>query len=252
MDARPAGRTAQSFTRGYGSPLRLLVAADVRIYRDSLVAALAKLPCFSVVSAAGLAESASRVRDFAPRVALVDVAMREGHDIIRHLTRQSDRLTVLALGVDEDTPAVVQCARAGAAGYLTPESSVDDLIEAIERVAHGEVVCSPRAATQLFREIVERRSAPRSRQDDAALTSRERDVLELICEGRSNKEIASTLSIAEATVKHHVHHLLTKLDVTTRAQAAALAFNQRHAGRRMPPPEPASLDTSMERWPQSA
>jgi DNA-binding NarL/FixJ family response regulator len=131
---------------------------------------------------------------------------------------------VLAFAVEEMTSDIFDCAEAGAAGYVTADASMDELVDAIERIGRGELVCSPRVAAQLFGRISER---PARQTMDALhskwLTSRERQVLDGIRRGHSNKEIAQSLHIAEPTVKNHVHHLLEKLEVTTRAQAAARA-----------------------------
>jgi DNA-binding NarL/FixJ family response regulator len=158
--------------------------------------------------------------------------MRESLDVIRDLRSEAPRCKILAFAVEEIAADIIECAEAGAAGYVTADASIDDLVTAIERLTHAELVCSPRIAAQLFGRISER-GEPWS-NEKKTLTTREREVLDCIRQGKSNKEIAQRLNIAEPTVKNHVHHLLEKLDVTTRAQAAARATLS--SGRRRPNP----------------
>lgn len=163
------------------------------------------------------------------------MATRESFELIRDLRSGALRCKILAFAVDEIGADIIECAEAGAAGYVTADASIDDLVMAIERIARSELVCSPRIAAQLFGRISER--GERWSVEAKTLTSRERQVLECLRQGKSNKEIARTLNIAEATVKNHVHHLLEKLDVTTRAQAVAHATLS-SSRRRGPSPRP--------------
>ena len=121
--------------------------------------------------------------------------------------------------MDEFEPEIIVCAQAGMSGFLSRDASLDDVIEMIASVVRNELVCSPAVAAQLFRRLAAR---PPEHQAGAlaGLTTREREVLALIRDGLANKEIASRLCIAEATVKNHVHNLLDKLQVKRRLQAA--------------------------------
>ena len=200
----------------------VLIVAEVRLYREGLAGSLAICPRLAVVgTCANRADACKRVPQLHPDVVVVDMATRESFELIRDLRSGALRCKVLAFAVDEIGADIIECAEAGAAGYVTADASVDDLVIAIERIARSELVCSPRIAAQLFGRISER--GGRWPVEAKALTSRERQVLDCLCQGKSNKEIARTLNIAEPTVKNHVHHLLEKLDVTTRAQAAAHA-----------------------------
>lgn len=200
----------------------VLIVAEVRLYREGLAGSLATCPRLAVVgTCANRADACERVPQLRPDVVVVDVATRESLELIRDLRADALWCKVLAFAVDEVGADIIECAEAGAAGYVTAEASVDDLVMAIERIARSELVCSPRIAAQLFGRISER--GERWSVEAKTLTSRERQVLDCLRQGKSNKEIAQTLNIAEPTVKNHVHHLLEKLDVTTRAQAAAHA-----------------------------
>jgi two-component system nitrate/nitrite response regulator NarL len=202
------------------SPARsVLVVADVRLYREGLAQSLSASPHIAVLgTCADRADARQQVATLQPDVVLIDVRARESLELIRDLRSQGVRCKVLAFAVEEIAADILACAEAGAAGYVTADVSIEDLVRAIERIARAELVCSPRIAAQLFGRISER--GEEWSLEVKTLTPRERQVLDCIRQGHSNKEIAQKLNIAEPTVKNHVHHLLEKLDVTTRAQAA--------------------------------
>lgn len=201
--------------------IRVVVIADVRLYRDGLAAALGSHEPVVVVGQAGTcADARAIVAATAPDVVIVDVAVRDALELIRDLRRDSPQSEVIAFAVDEVTSSIVECAEAGAAGYVTAEASLEELVGAVLRAVHGELLCSPRIAGQLFRRLADVR-APAAVSMAPLLTARERQVLDLVRQGLSNKEIAQTLNIAESTVKNHVHHLLAKLNVPSRTHAAA-------------------------------
>lgn len=197
----------------------VLIVADVRLYREGLAGSLSACSRVAVVgTAASRSDAREQVSCLRPGIVIVDVGTRESLELIRDLRAEALPSKVLAFAIEEVAADIIECAEAGAAGYVTAEASIDDLVKAIERIAHEELVCSPRIAAQLFSRISERGVQPAF--GPKTLTSRERQVLNCIRQGKSNKEIAQVLNIAEPTVKNHVHHLLEKLDVTTRAQAA--------------------------------
>lgn len=216
------------------SRTRLVVIADVRLYRDGLAAALANYDRLTVVGTAGNgADAMALVQQAQPDVAIVDMSLPGGFELLSQLRSLHPATELIAFGVDEDITIIVRCAEAGASGYVTLNASMDDLVNAIDRAAAGELECPPRVAAELFRRLASR-AEPRHAAPlgGDALTSREQEVLVLLTRGLSNKEIGAALRIAEATVKNHVHHLLEKLNVGTRAQAAACAHATvtRHRG----------------------
>jgi two-component system, NarL family, nitrate/nitrite response regulator NarL len=210
---------------GSGHFIRVLIAADVRLYREGLAASLSGRRNLKIVgTAANRVEARTLADQLSPDVVVLDMATRESLDLIRELHTQDRDLKILAFAVDEVSSEVLECAEAGAAGYVSSDASIDELACAIDRISRRELVCSPRIAASLFCRIAERVGpGPTILPQNRVLTSREREVLELICHGQSNKDIARELHIAEPTVKNHVHNLLEKLEVTNRGQAAARA-----------------------------
>jgi DNA-binding NarL/FixJ family response regulator len=207
-------------------PIRLLVVVDVRLYRDGIAATLAGRPAIVVVDAVGTRSAALAAgRASQPDVVLVDLAVDEALDLIRDIGANGSGAAAVAFAVDEATSDIVRCAEAGAAGYVTADASIEDLAAAIAAAMSGELKCPPRIAGELFRRLGKLRSA-HAEAPHPFLTAREREVLDHLRHGLSNKEIGHKLCLAESTVKNHVHHVLEKLDVRTRAQAAA-----RSAGR---------------------
>ncbi|MEW6323527.1 MAG: response regulator transcription factor [Acidobacteriota bacterium] len=202
--------------------LSVVVATDVRVYRECLVSGLTQHRRWTVVGASTHVEVLSIVRDGSTHVVVVDIAMRDSLELIRDIRAQADTAKVLAFAVDDGGSDILDCAEAGAAGYVPPDASLDDLAHAIDRIAREELVCSPRVAARLFRRIAESGRRPSGEPRELKrLTTREAEVLGLMGRGYSNKEIAARLHVAESTVKNHVHHVLAKLKVTTRAQAIA-------------------------------
>ncbi len=203
----------------------VLIVADVRLYREGLAGSLANRPDLLVVgTSANRADAREQVRELCPDVVVIDMATRESLALIHDLRDGVVLPKILAFAVEEVSSDILECAEAGASGYVTADASIEDLITAIQRIAREELVCSPRIAAQLFSRISQREDRWTTDPSMAkTLTSRERQVLECIRKGQSNKEIAQKLNIAEPTVKNHVHHLLEKLEVTTRGQAAAWA-----------------------------
>jgi two-component system nitrate/nitrite response regulator NarL len=213
--------------RGSGEAARILLVTDVRLYREGIEAVLADREGVEVVASASACgealELAGRLR---PEIALVDVAMPDAVEGVRAIRRAAPGVKILALTVPETEGEVLTCIEAGVSGYVTRESSVDDLVAAIQSAGRDEMLCSPRIAATLVRRVAALAADAGRTQSEALLTSRELEIVGLIDEGLSNKEIASRLLIEVPTVKNHVHNILEKLHVRRRADAAA-AFRRR-------------------------
>jgi DNA-binding NarL/FixJ family response regulator len=199
-----------------------MVLADVRLYREGLASLLAAEPRLTVVAAEPVNESSLlRVRAEHIDVVLLEAAIACETRVIEELARLAPGAKVVAYAVLDEDRQAVRCAEAGAEAFVTGEATAEQLVGAILGVARGEANCSPRMAARLIERLrtLAQRLAPVG--PHARLTSRERGIVALIDEGLSNKQIATRLGIEVCTVKNHVHHVLEKLEVTRRSQAAA-------------------------------
>ena len=193
--------------------------AGVRLYREGLEQVLG--PRVDIVGTSGeLSESAHAIAESGADVVLLDTSVSGGAATVRELLEFAPATRILALGLSDCEDDVIELAEAGVAGYVTREQSLDELVAAIESVAHGEMLCSPHLAATLLRRVAALAGGPGAERRDR-LTRRELEIVGLIDDGLSNRAIAQRLSIEIPTVKNHVHNILEKLQVPTRAAAAA-------------------------------
>ena len=208
--------------------IRLVVIDDHTLFRRGVIALLAQEPGFEVVAeAADANEGIKAARSAQPDVILLDLHMPGlgGAQAIASLREAAPAAAVAMLTVSEDSDDLVACLRGGASGYLVKNIESEFLVDAIRRLAAGEAVMSPSMTGKLMREMGThgRKGADAAR---VALSPREQEILGLIAAGASNKEAARQLHVAESTVKIHVQHILRKLGLATRVQAAVYAAEQ--------------------------
>jgi DNA-binding NarL/FixJ family response regulator len=204
-----------------------LIAVAVRLYRDGLAEALCAHRRFRVEATAGdAADVVAASHRVQPDVVIVDVALVEALTVIRGLRAQSSGRRILAFAVGDHVDALIQYAKAGADGFFSSSGTLAELVEAIERTAIGELMCSPRIAAELLRQAARESRPTFQSAAESNLTRREEQVFRFLQDGLSNKKIALALHISEATVKNHIHHLLQKMHVSTRGQAVAQMANR--------------------------
>jgi two-component system nitrate/nitrite response regulator NarL len=201
----------------------LLILAEAGVYREALAGSLERDERFSVVAVVSDVEGATAaLEDVKAEVLLMDARMPGSTHAVWALAAAAPQVKIVALGVPQPNGHVIALAEAGASGYVPGNGSVEDLAAVVESVSRGETLCSPEIAATLFRRVAT--LARERRLDiDEQLTARELEVLRLIEEGFSNKEIGSALSIELSTVKNHVHRILEKLKVRRRTEAVARA-----------------------------
>jgi DNA-binding NarL/FixJ family response regulator len=203
--------------------VRLAVVAEVRLYRMGLTSVLSRCPEFDLVGSAGsLDETLDLLHRKAPDVIVLDMGATKSHDIVREIRCTAPEVEVVAYAVEESEQHILACARAGVSAFVPREGSERDLVEVIRALSRGELSCSGRSAAILFAQLQQMADREPTSPDLSVLTLREREVLGCIDRGMANKEIARELGIEVATVKNHVHKILDKLRVPSRARAAAL------------------------------
>lgn len=208
--------------------IRLLLVDDQALFREGLRTLLSVYPELSVVGEAANGEEALQQAEILrPDVVLMDLRMPvlDGVTATRRLkeTRPSSRVIILTTFDDDEY--VFDGLRAGAVGYLLKDVSSEKLVEAIRTTARGESFLQPNIAAKLVAEFarMDETATPQAQQLVEPLSQRELEILALVAEGASNKEIAAELFIAEGTVKNHVTNILSKMGVRDRTQAALKA-----------------------------
>jgi two-component system, NarL family, nitrate/nitrite response regulator NarL len=211
--------------------INVFVLSDVRFYREGLAEVLDTTGQITVLGTAAATEQGLRLAaEMDPDVVLLDTAIVDGVAAAQRLARLVPHTKIVALAVPESEDELIQLVEAGVLGYVTREDSVGEVVTAIVSVVHEQMVGSPKLRTLLIKRV--RALAAELRPPvDALLTARERQILDLIAQGLTNKRIAHELQIEQATVKNHVHNILHKLGVASRAAAVA---EVRRAMHRMP------------------
>lgn len=200
--------------------IRVLVVSEVRFVRDVLTSCLTQCPGVDVLGGvSSVREVLARLDGVRPEIVLVDLSRPESLAAIRLLAAAAPDMSIVAFAVSGEHD-ILACAEAGAAGYVPHDASIDDLVVVVQGVSRGELPCSPRMAASLFRHL-RTLAGQGGEAASPVLTSRERQIALLIERGLSNKEIAQSLHIELATVKNHVHNILEKFGVASRAAAAA-------------------------------
>jgi DNA-binding NarL/FixJ family response regulator len=207
-----------------GEAIRVLIADDHPLFREGMRGRLDRAGDVEVVGeAASGDEAVEMARELEPDVVLMDIKMPglSGIEATREVLRARPQTGVLVLTMFEDDASVFAAMRAGAKGYLLKDTGGEGVLHAIRAVACGEAVFGPGVAERILGFFNDPRPAKQRAFPD--LTEREEEVLSLVAEGRSNQEIARRLFVSLKTVRHHVSHILLKLQVADRAQAVIRA-----------------------------
>jgi DNA-binding NarL/FixJ family response regulator len=201
-------------------PVTVLIADDHPMVLQGLHLTLGTLPGIQVIGEATTGQQAVELAEsLQPDVLIMDLNMPEGNGIeaTRALTQSSPHVNVLILTMFDDDASVFQAMRAGARGYLLKGAGEEEIERAVRGVADGEAIFGPAVAQRVLDFLSG--TAPRQREAFPELSEREREVLSLLAEGRSNPDIARRLYLSPKTVRNHVSNIFTKLQVADRAQA---------------------------------
>ena len=208
-------------------PVRIVIADDHRIVREGLRHLLEKRTDFKVVAEAADGESAVRLaRELSPDVVIVDISMPglNGVEATRRIVAERPGVKVLALSMHSDRRFVIETLKAGASGYLLKDSAIDDVVRAIEVVMARGAFLSPAITDMVVRDYL-------AQADDgnaafSVLTAREREVLQLMAEGASTKEIAGRLTVSVKTVESYRQQIMEKLDLHSVAELTKYAIRE--------------------------
>jgi DNA-binding NarL/FixJ family response regulator len=208
--------------------IRILLADDHALVRAGIGLMIAQHKDMELVGESDNGRGAVELsKKLSPNIVLMDISMQDlnGIDATHQIVAMSPALRVIALSGHTDRRAIADILRAGASGYVVKNASAEELIRAIRTVAQGEVYLSPQIAGDVLEDF--RRCVPATGSPEfASLSTREREVLQLIAEGKSTKQIATALSLSKKTVDNHRAHLMSKLKVSTLAELIKYAIRE--------------------------
>jgi DNA-binding NarL/FixJ family response regulator len=218
--------------RGGTEPIRVLIVDDHALFRRGLIMVLESEPGIDLVAEAEDGEDAVlKAAEFAPDVVLMDVRMPRvsGIEATRRIAEVIPTTKILMLTVSDEEEDLYEAIKAGANGYLLKEISIEEVADAIRAVVTGQSLISPSMASKLLTEFnsLARRAEEKQQMPVPRLTDRELEVLKLVAQGMSNREVADELYISENTVKNHVRNILEKLHLHSRMEAVVYAVREK-------------------------
>lgn len=208
--------------------LKIVLVNDQHLYREGLSELLSKCYGFAVLGATDDITVLRALLDRKPDLLMVDLRMKrmDGISLMRQLRGEGYSTPVVILTVSDLAADLKNAIRAGARGYLLKDMEPDDVASAIRRVAAGELVVAPAMTGKMIEMMRDERPEQERQGCYGLLTEREREILELLSRGESNKAIALSLKISYDTVKQHVRHILGKLNLSSRVKAAVWFTNE--------------------------
>jgi two-component system nitrate/nitrite response regulator NarL len=215
--------------------LKIVLVDDHSLCRNGLTDLLQQRGNMQVCAATGdPAKVAGLLREHRPDLVVLDLRMptTDGLTLLRHLRAEGIDTPALILTMSDAQDDLAAALRAGVKGYLLKDMEPDDVIAAIGRAARGELAVAPALTLKLAQMLQAGQTGPERKDLLASLTEREREILAHLARGESNKTIARALDISHDTVKLHVRHILTKLNLSSRVEAAVFAVEQRSAAAR--------------------
>jgi two-component system, NarL family, response regulator NreC len=208
--------------------IKIVIADDHKIMREGLKSLIEKQPDMEVAAEAqdGLAVT-KLARKLVPQVIIMDIGMPEmnGIDATRQIISENKEIKIIALSMHSDRRFVLEMLKAGASGYLLKDSAFEELVNAVHTVMSGQSYLSPRITDIVVKEYLY--NMPKSESTVfTVLTGREREVLQLLAEGKSTKQIAATLNLSVKTVETHRQQIMDKLEIRTVAELTKYAIRE--------------------------
>ncbi len=209
--------------------IRVMLVDDHALFRKGVASLLATCPDIEVVGEADNgAQAVAKVADLMPDLILMDIQMPEvdGLEATRRIVAAHPYVKIVMLTVAEEDRSLFDAIKAGAQGYLLKKMEPNEFLAMVRGVSRGEAPISRSMASRILGEFGRRVQGPQPEDPTAALTPREREVLQHLTRGSSNKEIANALCVSENTVKNHLKNILAKLHLQNRVQAVAFALRE--------------------------
>jgi two-component system nitrate/nitrite response regulator NarL len=204
--------------------LKVVLVDDQNLCRSGLSELLANCYGFSVLGATGSIEGLRVLLNEGPDLLVMDLRMKplDGLAMLEQIRKEGCSTPAVILTMSDSETDLANAIRAGVRGYLLKDMAPEDVVDAIRRVAAGELVVAPTMTIKMIEMLRGDQPGDEPKNSLKLLTDREREILQLLSRGESNKAIAQTLSISYDTVKQHVRHILTKLNLSSRVKAAVL------------------------------
>ncbi|MBI3013955.1 MAG: response regulator transcription factor [Candidatus Tectomicrobia bacterium] len=219
-------------------PIRVLVVDDHPLFRQGVASLLREQTDMEIVGEAeDGAQALNRIQALLPDVILMDIQMPivDGIEATRKIKEILPNSKVIILTVAEEEHSLFEAIKSGADGYLLKKIGSQALLQAIRGVFHGEASISSSMAAKILKEFSEQSRRGKSKEETPdELSPRETEVLDLVTQGQTNKEIAAALAISEGTVKNHMRNIMDKLHLRNRAQAAVYALRQGLVSKKPP------------------
>lgn len=204
--------------------IKVILVDDQNLCRSGLSELLGNCYGFSVLGATGSVEGLRELLREQPDLLIMDLRMKpmDGLAMLGQIRNEGCTTPAVVLTMSDSDVDLANAIRAGVRGYLLKDMAPDDVVDAIRRVAAGELVVAPAMTIKMIEMLRGDQPGDEPKNSLKLLTDREREILQLLSRGESNKAIAQTLSISYDTVKQHVRHILTKLNLSSRVKAAVL------------------------------
>ena len=208
--------------------LKIVLVDDQSLCRSGLSELLANCYGFAVLGTTGSVEGLRELLRLQPDLLIMDLRMKplDGLAMLEHIRKEGSSTPAVVLTMSDSEVDLANAIRAGVRGYLLKDMAPEDVVDAIRRVAAGELVVAPTMTIKMIEMLRGDQPGEEPKNSLKLLTEREREILQLLSRGESNKAIAQTLSISYDTVKQHVRHILTKLNLSSRVKAAVLFTEQ--------------------------
>jgi two-component system, NarL family, nitrate/nitrite response regulator NarL len=218
--------------------LKVVLVDDQCLCRRGLSELLANCYDFDVLGATGSIDELRTLCQAKPDLLIVDLRMKpmDGISLITQMRIEGCSIPVVMLTMSDSEADLTAAIRAGVRGYLLKDMAPEDVVDSIRRVAAGELVVAPAMTMKMIDLLRGEQSGQEPKNSLKLLTEREREIIQLLARGDSNKAIAQNLSISYDTVKQHVRHILTKLNLSSRVKAAVLFAKEGGAGGEEAPP----------------